>query len=114
MPVSAFVVGDESFYLVVNLLVSQEHSLYPCYLGEIDMAEKQDKFDTNCVCIWYLSNLALEIAYEWICSRLRGKNCIKRFLTYQRFWGGGDKMETTADSDRLEEDVAGLNIKNKM
>lgn len=51
MPVSAFVVGDESFYLVVNLLVSQEHSLYPCYLGEIDMAEKQDKFDTNCVCI---------------------------------------------------------------
>ena len=41
MPVSAFIVGDESFHLVVNLLVSQEHSLYACYLGKIDMAEKQ-------------------------------------------------------------------------
>lgn len=39
-PVSAFVVRDESLHLVVNLLVSQEHSLYPCYLGKIDMAEK--------------------------------------------------------------------------
>lgn len=39
-PVSPFIVGDESFHLVVNLLVSQEHSLYPCYLGKIDMAEK--------------------------------------------------------------------------
>lgn len=40
IPVSPFIVGDESFHLVVNLLVSQEHSLYPCYLGKIDMAEK--------------------------------------------------------------------------
>lgn len=39
-PVSPFVVSDESLHLVVNLLVSQEHSLYPCYLGKIDMAEK--------------------------------------------------------------------------
>lgn len=43
MPISPFVVGDESFHLVVNLLVSQEHSLYPCYLGKIDMAEKYVK-----------------------------------------------------------------------
>lgn len=40
IPVPPFIVGDESFHLVVNLLVSQEHSLYPCYLGKIDMAEK--------------------------------------------------------------------------
>lgn len=31
-----------------------------------------------------------------------------------RGWGKKNKMETTADSDRLKEDVAGLNIKNKM
>lgn len=40
MPVSAFVIGDERLHLVVNLLVSQEHPLYPCYLGKMDMAEK--------------------------------------------------------------------------
>lgn len=42
-PISAFVICDESLHLVVNLLVSQEHSLYPCYLGKIDMAEKYIK-----------------------------------------------------------------------
>lgn len=38
----------------------------------------------------------------------------KDFLLTSGWAKKKNKMETTADSDRLEEDVAGLNIKNKM